>query len=396
MSEYLSPGVYVQEIPTGAHPIEGVSTSGTGGTTSSTVFIDIFQQGPLNKAVRVTSFAEFERMFGGLDARSEAGFAIQQYYLNGGRIAWVVRVDDNGGAEAIVGDAAAQTGIYALEGIAPNIFNIMCIPAAANLDQTSLATVISAAEKYCSEKRAFLIVDIPSTIDTKDKMLTWMETNNCLRHQNAAIYFPRLEIPDPLNAGSARNVGASGTLAGVYARTDETRGVWKAPAGAEADLRGAKIAVQLNDSDNGALNALGINALRNFPAIGNVSWGARTLAGSNQEASEWKYIPVRRLALYIEESLYQGSKWANFEPNDELLWSQIRLSFGAFMTKLFRLGAFQGNKPGDAFYVKCDGTTTSQDDIDRGVVNIIVGFAPVKPAEFVLIYIQQMAGQVGS
>ncbi len=154
--------------------------------------------------------------------------------------------------------------------------------------------------------------------------------------------------------------------------------------------------MQLNDSDNGALNALGINALRNFPAIGNVSWSARTLAGSDQEAGEWKYIPVRRLALYIEESLYQGSKWANFEPNDELLWLQIRLSFGAFMINLFRAGAFQGNKPGNAFYIKCDETTTSQDDTDRGVVNIIVGFAPIKPAEFVVIYIQQMAGQVGS
>lgn len=389
MSEYLNPGVYVQEVPTGAHPIEGVSTS-------SAAFIDIFQQGPLNKAVQVTSFAEFERAFGGLDARSEAGFAIQQYYLNGGRIAWVVRVDDNGGAEAIVGDAAAQTGIYALEGIAPNIFNILCIPAAANLDQDSFSAVISAAEKLCLQQRAFLIVDIPPTVNTKDKILSWMGTNHCLRHRNAAIYFPRLEIPDPLNAGSSRNVGASGTLAGVYARTDETRGVWKAPAGADAGLRGAKVTVQLKDSENGELNALGINVLRNFPTIGNVSWGARTLAGSNQEASEWKYISVRRLALYIKESLYQGSKWANFEPNDELLWSQIRLSFGAFMTNMFRLGAFQGNKAGDAFYIKCDGTTTSQDDIDRGVVNIIVGFAPLSPAEFVLIHIQQMAGQVGS
>ena len=291
---------------------------------------------------------------------------------------------------------AAKTGMYALEGIAPNIFNIMCIPAAANLDSNGFTAVISAAEKYCSEKRAFLIVDIPPTIDTKDKILSWMETNDCLRHRNAAVYFPRLEIPDPLNAGSTRNVGASGTLAGVYARTDEKRGVWKAPAGADADLRGANLTVQLSDSDNGALNALGINALRNFPAIGNVSWGARTLAGSAQEAGEWKYIPVRRLALYIEESFYQGSKWANFEPNDELLWSQIRLSFGAFMTNLFRAGAFQGNKPGNAFYIKCDETTTRQDDIDRGVVNIIVGFAPIKPAEFVVIYIQQMAGQAGS
>jgi phage tail sheath protein FI len=388
MPESLFPGVFIQESSDGPHRIEGVSTS-------STVFIDIFQQGPLNKAVQVTSFAEFERAFGGLEAGSEASYAILQYFLNGGQIAWVIRVDDNGGAEAFVGDASAQTGMYALEGIAPSIFNIMCIPAAANLDQNGLTTVISAAEKYCSEKRAFLIVDIPSTVDTKDKMLSWMETNDNLRDRNAAIYFPRLEIPDPLNVGNSRNVGASGTLAGIYALTDESRGVWKAPAGIEADLLGASIAVQVNDPDNGVLNALGINVLRNFPTIGSVVWGARTLAGSDQEGSEWKYIPVRRLTLYLEESLYQGSKWANVEPNDELLWSQIRLSFGAFMTGLFRAGAFQGSKPEDAFFIRCDGTTTSQDDIDRGVVNIIVGFAPVKPAEFILLEIQQMAGPVG-
>jgi uncharacterized protein len=389
MSEYLAPGVFIEEVPINAHPIDGVPTS-------SAAFIDIFQQGPLNKAMQVTSFAEFERAFGGLDAGSEASYGILQYFLNGGQRAWVVRVDGGATAETIVGDPAAKTGMHALDGIAPNIFNILCIPAAANLDQNSLTAVISAAEEYCSVKRALLIVDIPPTINTKEKMLSWMEANDSLRHQNAAIYFPRLEIPDSLNAGTTRNVGPSGTLAGVYARLDEKRGVWKAPTGAEADLRGANVAVQLNDSDNGALNALGINALRNFPTIGNVSWGARTLAGSDQEASEWKYIPVRRLALYIEESLYQGSKWANFEPNDELLWSQIRLSFGAFMTNLFSVGAFQGTKPGDAFFIKCDGTTTSQDDIDRGIVNIVVGFAPINPAEFVLIYIQQMAGQVGS
>ena len=389
MTEYLAPGVFIEEVPINAHPIEGVPTS-------SAAFVDIFQQGPLNKAMPVTSFAEFERAFGGLDAGSEASYAILQYFLNGGKTAWVVRVDGDVTAETIVGDPATKTGMHALDEIAPDIFNLLCLPASANLDPNSSNAVISAAEKYCSEKRAFLIVDIPSTITTKDKMVTWMETNDSLRDRNAAVYFPRLEIPDPLNPGSARNVGASGTLAGIYARTDSARGVWKGPAGPDADLRGANVTVQLNDSDNGALNALGINALRNFPTIGNVSWGARTLAGSNQEGSEWKYIPVRRAALFIEESLYQGSKWANFEPNDELLWSQIRLSFDAFMTNLFRLGAFQGIKAGDAFFIKCDETTTSQDDIDRGLVNIVVGFAPLKSAEFVVIYIRQMAGQLGS
>lgn len=385
MTEYLAPGVYIEEVPFKSHSIEGVPTS-------TAAFVDIFERGPIGKAVKIDCFADFERVFGGLHPRSEASYAIRQYYLNGGRVAWVVRVDEPR-ARKLTGDPAAQTGMYALEGIAPDSFNILCIPAAANLDQKGFAAVISAAARYCCDKRAFLIIDPPSAIKTKDEMVSWMQANDSLRHRNAAIYFPRLGIPDPLNGNQPRNVGASGTLAGVYARTDQTRGVWKASAGAQADLRGANIPVQLTNSENDELSKLGINTLRTFPQVGNVAWGARTLAGSDQDASEWKYVPVRRLALYLEESLYRGSKWAVFEPNDDLLWAEIRSSFGAFMSSLFRLGAFQGTKPGDAFFIRCDETTTTQNDIDSGVFNIMVGFAPLKPAEFILIRIQQLAGQ---
>ncbi len=385
MTEYLAPGVYIEEVPFKSHPIPGVPTS-------TAAFIDIFEQGPIGKAVKIDSYADFERVFGGLHSRSEASYAIRQYYLNGGRVAWVVRVDDLSPGK-LTGDPAAQTGMYALEGVAPDIFNILCIPAAANLDEKDFATVITAAEKYCSDKRAFLIIDPPFAIKTKDEMVCWMQSNDDLRTGNAAIYFPGLEIPDPLNGNQSRRVGAAGTLAGVYARTDQTQGVWKAPAGAEADLRGANIPVQLTNQENDELNKLGINALRTFPQIGNVVWGARTLAGSDQDANEWKYVPIRRLAIYLQESLDRGSKWTVFEPNDDLLWVQIRSSFGAFMNSLFRQGAFQGTKPGDAFFIKCDETTTSQADIDSGLVNIIVGFAPLKPAEFVLIRIQQLAGR---
>lgn len=380
MTEYLAPGVYIEEIPFTGKPIEGVPTS-----TAS--FIDHFDRGPLVKPVKIKCYAEFEKVFGGLHPRSEASYAIHQYFLNGGRDAWVIRVDDPC-AEKLIGDPAAQTGIYALDGI-PDAFNILCIPAAANLDQQGFAAVISAAEKYCEHKRAFLIIDPPSAIKTKDEMVGWMKTNDSLRHRNAAIYFPRLEISDPLNKNRPRNVGASGTLAGIYARTDQTRGVWKAAAGADADLREANISTQLTARENGELNKLGINVLRRFPQIGNVAWGARTL-GSD---SEWKYVPVRRFALYVEESLNRGLAWTVFEPNDDLLWRQIRSSIGAFMTSLFRQGALQGTKPGDAFFVRCDETTTTQGDIDSGRINIIVGFAPLKPAEFVLIYIQQLVGK---
>jgi phage tail sheath protein FI len=226
-------------------------------------------------------------------------------------------------------------------------------------------------------------------------MVTWFTTNS-LATPNAAVYFPRLTVLDALNGNRPRNIGASGTMAGVYARTDAARGVWKAPAGTDSTLSGANLAVTISDLENGELNPLGINVLRNFPVFGNVSWGARTLEGADQQASQWKYIPVRRMALYIEESLFLSLKWVVFEPNDEPLWSQIRLNVGSFMQDLFRQGAFQGSTPAAAYLVKCDNDTTTQSDIDNGIVNVLVGFAPLKPAEFVVIQLQLLAGQAQS
>jgi phage tail sheath protein FI len=293
-------------------------------------------------------------------------------------------------------DDALINGVRTLETIAPFIFNILCLPDAANLSDGQMNSVYSFANTFCEERRAFLIVDIPPTIDTPAEVTdTWLvNVGDGIRHRNAAVYFPRLGIPDLLNESRPRNVAASGTLAGVYARTDATRGIWKAPAGTEATLRGATPAVKATDPQNGDLNQLGVNTLRTFPIFGHVSWGGRTLEGADQQASEWKYIPVRRTALYIEESLFQGLKWVVFEPNDEPLWAQIRLNVGAFMQNLFRQGAFAGKSPREAYFVKCDKETTTQNDVDRGIVNIIVGFAPLKPAEFVVIKIQQIAGQI--
>jgi phage tail sheath protein FI len=257
-----------------------------------------------------------------------------------------------------------------------------------------MSSVIAEATKLCLDEHAFLIMDIPTGIPSSNAMSGWMSRFDTLRNDHAAIYFPRVEVTDPLNENRPRNVGASGTLAGVFARTDATRGVWKAPAGTDATLVGARLTVTLTDEQNGGLNPLGINVLRNLPIFGNVSWGARTMDGADQAASEWKYIPVRRTALFIEESLYQGLRWVVFEPNDEPLWAQIRLNVGAFMHTLFRQGAFQGQTPREAYLVKCDRETTTQNDVNLGIVNILVGFAPLKPAEFVFIQLQQLAGQV--
>jgi uncharacterized protein len=284
--------------------------------------------------------------------------------------------------------------MYALEDV--SLFNILCLPAAANLlPATTMRAAYAEAEAYCEERRAFLIIDIPDSTDDLDAMQTWLNDNATLRHRNAAVYFPRVLIADPLNQGRLRAFGGSGTMAGVYAQTDGARGVWKAPAGTDARLRNVQdLAYVLTDRQNGALNPLGANCLRNFPIFGNIAWGARTLDGADQQASEWKYVPVRRLALFLEESLFRGTKWVVFEPNDEPLWSQIRLNVGAFMQSLFRQGAFQGQTPKEAYLVKCDKETTTQTDINLGIVNIVVGFAPLKPAEFVIIKIQQLAGQI--
>jgi phage tail sheath protein FI len=303
------------------------------------------------------------------------------------------------GASDIIGSEALKTGMYALKDV--DLFNILCLPRAAEIgvaNPAQMDQIIAKALAFCKDRRAFLVVDIPPTINEVQEVKDWLATRGFLgdpNGRNAAVYFPRLKIVDPLDDFRLHSRGASGTMAGVYARTDSGRGVWKAPAGTEAGLIGvAELDTKLTDPQNGTLNPLGINCLRSFPIYGNIAWGTRTLDGSDQAASEWKYIPIRRLALFLEESLFRGTKWVVFEPNDEPLWAKVRLNVGAFMMSLFRQGAFQGSTPDKAFYVKCDAETTTQDDRNKGIINIEVGFAPLKPAEFVVIKIQQMAGDL--
>lgn len=286
-----------------------------------------------------------------------------------------------------IGDRSQRQGIFALEGV--DIFNLLCLPGIS--DGGTLAD----ADAYCKERRAFLIVDAPRSAKKPSEMSAVIAGTALPKSDHGAVYYPWIKIPDPLKAGRLRTSAPSGTIAGVYARTDSNRGVWKAPAGMDASLVGVQaVEYLLTDPENGTLNPLGVNCLRVFPVFGAVAWGSRTLRGADAMASEYKQTPVRRLALYIEESLYRGTKWVVFEPNDEPLWAQIRLNLGAFMHDLFRKGAFQGTSPAQAYFVKCDKETTTQNDINLGVVNIIVGFAPLKPAEFVIIQIQQIAGQV--
>jgi hypothetical protein len=284
----------------------------------------------------------------------------------------------------------SKQGLFALNNV--DLFNLLCLPPYLVNDDVD-ADLIAKAAAFCEGRRAMLLVDPPSswtTIANAASGVGSLTTTSA----NAAVFFPRLMEADPLRNNSLGSFVPSGAVAGVFARTDGQRGVWKAPAGTEATLVGvSQLTLPMTDLENGQLNPLGVNCLRSFPAAGRVVWGSRTLQGDDRLASQWKYIPIRRTALYIEESLYRGTQWVVFEPNDEPLWAQIRLNVGAFMQTLFRQGAFQGSTPKQAYFVKCDSETTTPTDQNNGVVNILVGFAPLKPAEFVVIQIQQMAGQ---
>jgi phage tail sheath protein FI len=291
-----------------------------------------------------------------------------------------------------------KKGIWALE--KADLFNLLCIPPLTRGVGGHVGSQTrSAAAKYCEDRRAIYVVDPLSDWDEASDLTGGSGLESAgwglARSTNAALYFPHIRLPDPLQENRLDDFAPCGAVAGVMSRTDGQRGVWKAPAGLDAVLNGvSELSVKLTDGENGQLNPLAVNCLRAFPVSGRVVWGARTLRGADQLASEWKYLPVRRLALYIEESLFRGTQWVVFEPNDEPLWAQIRLSLGSFMHNLFRQGAFQGSSPRDAYFVKCDSETTTQNDIDQGIVNVVVGFAPLKPAEFVVIRIQQIAGQI--
>ena len=352
-------GIDVRKIPVLTRRVEQAETS-------VAAFVGATASGPANSPVDVRSFAEYTRTFGGLDPSSPVSYAVRLFFDNGGRQAWVVRAHP----ATLPGGAAARTGIYALEGADP--VNILCIP------EVSDPAVIAAAEQYCSGRRAFLLIDPPASADTPAAVKAWLAGPNVPRTRNCATYFPWLNAPD------GRACGPSGAVAGVYARTDATRGVWKAPAGTEAELRGvASLSYALTNADAVTLNPLGINALRTMPTTGLVVWGTRTLSTD----PEWKYVPVRRFALMIEESVDEGTEWAVFEPNEAPTWQQIEAHVGSFLLDLWRRGALQGRKAEEAYFVRCDATTTTSADVAAGRINILVGVATIKPAEFIILSI---------
>jgi Bacteriophage tail sheath protein len=293
-----------------------------------------------------------------------------------------------GGSDGSAPKSSDYADAYPIADREIDIFNLLVLPAA---DGVTREQLWGPASIFCLQRRAFLIMDAPVWSSAAEGAANVDALRIGLVKDHAALYYPRVTVNVD---GLPVQVGASGSIAGLMARTDTARGVWKAPAGTEADIRAiAGLERRFSDGENGLLNPKAVNTLRVFPTAV-VSWGARTMDGDDANPSDYKYVPIRRLALYLEESLYRGLRWVVFEPNDEPLWAQIRLNVGAFMHGLFVQGAFQGQKSSDAYFVRCDSETTTQDDRNKGIVNVWVGFAPLKPAEFVVLYLQQMAGEI--
>jgi phage tail sheath protein FI len=285
-----------------------------------------------------------------------------------------------------------------LEGPDP-FFNILCLPDLVRpsptdpnaLQHANAPSVYAEAARICKKKFAFLLIDPPPNVTSVGAAESWKTVGFTFQSNTSAAYFPNIRVDDPLMPGSIKSHPPSGAVAGVFARTDGQVGVWQAPAGTTASLSGAYgPSVLLSDDEHGLLNPIGLNCIRQFPTFGTVVFGSRTVDGSNAMASEYKYVPVSRTRNYILRTLSEALRWAVHQPNGEQLWSQLRMNVNAFMQGLFRAGAFKGVMSRDAYFVACDATTTTADDINQGIVNIVIGFAPLKPAEFVVISLRQI------
>lgn len=379
------PGVYLQEAPASPPAIAALPTA-------VTAFVGHTPDGPVHQPLAVRSGLDFERLFGGLAPGSTLGPAVQQFFDNGGTEALVVRLPP--GAKGITAwlptaqaARARRQGIYALDAV--DHFNLLCLPPPSRSKDFSPAAWARAAT-YCQQRRALLLVDAPghwtSVADALNGMDELQAAVAPTALANAAAYFPRLHAAPPAAGKIPISFAPCAAVAGLMARTDAHRGVWKAPAGSEATLSGmVGTSLAPTEAQLAELAGVGLNAVRSLPGRGLLVWGARTLAGHNALASEWKYVPVRRLALHIEQSVLRGTQWVVFEPNDAPLWARLRASVTHFLTTIWRQGGLMGQKPEEAFFVRCDGSTTTAADIAAHRLHLHIGIAPLKPAEFVLL-----------
>ena len=403
-SKYMHPGVYMEEVASGPVPIEGVSTSIVG-FIGQTLEGDKYQapgddtaEDLTNKAVLITSYDDFTAKFGGYDAKKAPylPFAVQGFFLNGGGTCYVVKVPDLKNAVpsgAPPEDPGQRTGVHALLNVDEAVISLICIPGL-----TDPATQQALLDFCKTEMYYFCILDGPGDPANKKPPQIQDVIGDKYRQKLScdvgygAVYFPWIQIsvlmPDP-DTGTPKPqkfwVPPSGYVAGVYARTDTNRGVFKAPANEE--IQGVLgLQVRIDDKIQDLLNPQSINCIRFFPGRNFRIWGARTIYLNEL----WRYVPVRRLFIYLEDSLYKGTQWAVFEPNDERLWSRVIQSITQFLKQAWINGALLGETPDKAFFVKCGlGVTMNETDLEMGRLIIEVGVAPVRPAEFVIIRIQQ-------
>lgn len=333
-------------------------------TTSVTAFVAAFENLP-SDPVRVQSMAEATTILG---TSSDHAFALMQFFLNGGTDAWLA------------------TSVDALAAVN---FNLLVLPDLRNVtSDDTYVSQITFASRYCEERGAFFILDPKAGLSSAEAMLAWATTPamQTSASANCALYFPDVIAGDPAG-GPSRTLGPSSTVAGIYAATDANRGVWQAPAGTETALQNVlRLTVTLSDRENATLVPAAINALRTFPVYGNLVWGARTRAGDDSRHSDFKYIQVRRTIIYIEQSLKAALGFAAYEPNGPELWSQMTTAANAFLSDLFRQGAFQGATPHDAYFVTCDATTNPPSAGQTATMQVAV--AMLQPAEFIVLTLE--------
>jgi phage tail sheath protein FI len=383
MPDVTYPGVYIDERPAGVRRIDGVQTS-------TAAFVGPGGDGPCDQPVHVHALADFERAFGAVSETDPMRLAVELFFANGGRDAVVVRA---GGEDR--SEPPAVRGLQALDGV--ERFDLLCLPGVCAdvppTEFTTIAAILEATSRYCARRGAILLIDPLPDWQSVDDVVSGPSSiraiTTSVEGENAVAFFPNLLVATrdgPVTCAPA------GAIAGVNARTDRTRGLWNAPAGVEATIAGTVgLGSAINQRSASALADVGVNTIRQFPGTGIVPWGARLLAGATRDDPEWRYVNIRRLMIYLERSIDHGLRWVVFEPNEEPLWASIRQSIDCFLASLFRRGAFAGRTPDEAYFAKCGPDTMTQDEIDNGVLNIVVGFAPLRPAEFVTFRIQHRA-----
>ncbi|MDG5814102.1 phage tail sheath subtilisin-like domain-containing protein [Chitinispirillales bacterium ANBcel5] len=375
---YRTPGVFIEEVSSGAKPIEAVGTSTAG-------FIGVAPDRTKNvhKAVQIANWTQFQQEFVSEEKNStDLSHAVFGFFQNGGSMCHIVNI---GNDKTILGEGEGRKGLALFE----EIDNIAIVAAPGFTDAQTYDAMLTHCERL--EDR-FAILDSPEKVESLRSLLkvaTPDGTDGAKPRQTdrgfGGFYFPWIEITDPFDPVSTVMVPPSGHVAGIYAKTDTRRGVHKAPA--NVIVNGAlNLAYKITHSEQSELNVNGVNCIRSFSGEGIRVWGARTLAPG---AGEWRYINVRRLMTMVQRSIAASTKWVVFEPNTEVLWKSIRRNVEAFLYRLWLQGALKGTTPEQAYFVKCDNETNPQETIDAGMVVTVIGVAPAKPAEFVIFRIGQ-------